>query len=58
MKITKEVIDWELIQEIVQEKTGKIYGRNYLRSVATRNHSNKIVENILIELGIMKVSEG
>ena len=25
MKITKEVIDWELIQEIVQEKTGKIY---------------------------------
>jgi len=54
MKITKEVIDWDKVRTIVNEKTGKLYNKNYLMNVRNGYTGNKTLEKIFIELGVMK----
>jgi hypothetical protein len=54
MKITKEIIDWQAIRNILEEKCGKKYPISYLQSVRSGFHKNKKIEEIFIEIGLKK----
>jgi hypothetical protein len=54
MKVTKEIIDWQVVRDILEERLGKKYSIGYLQSTRSGFHRNKKVQEILKELGVMK----